>query len=171
MVGLIQQMLGPRPYVPIAHLPTEGFARATGIGHMGLVWPWFQVADPQPLVDSFGRDTGVIPALEVRAPRSDRDVALIVWSESAGGPSSAGDWATSVARMYREAVVVVNTPLRLNGAAGRLLRLDTSTESTWRVLVPRSATAVNMEVGVPRSHADAYWAQVESMLATWNWDR
>lgn len=81
MTGLFKQMFGSeRPYVLSQQLPTEGWAYVPGIGRMSLVWPWYDVPDPQQLVDSYGREVDISPQLELRAPRSDRDVVLIVLS-------------------------------------------------------------------------------------------
>jgi hypothetical protein len=66
--------------------------------------------------------------------------------------------------------IETNTPFALNGAMGRLVRVAASGQTTWRLIVPRQASVVQMETNVPSSHADAYWVQLESMLATWGWD-
>ena len=171
MAGLLKQLFGSdRPYVPSKRLPTDGWCQATGIGRMNVVWPWYEVQDPQPLVDNYGREVGVAPKLELHAPRSDRDVVLIVWSDSGGGFVVGSDWATSMSKMYPGARIELNSPLALNGALGRVARFNDQRETTWRVLIPRETSSIHMEVGVPSVHADAYWAQIETMLATWGWD-
>ncbi len=170
MAGLLQRILGlGQPYVPVQRLPTDGWCRADGIGRMNLVWPWFEVLDPQPLVDGYGRDVGVVPKLELRAPRSDNDAAVIVWVDTGGGFLVRSDWAPAVARLYPGARIEVNTPLALDRAVGRLTRLNDHKNTTWRVIVPRESITVQFEASVPSGHADAYWAQLESMLATWGW--
>ena len=171
MAGLIKQLFGSeRTYVPTQRVPTDGWCDAPGIGRMNIVWPWYEIPDPQPLVDGYGRDVGVAPNLELHAPRSDQDVVLIVWSDSGGGFVVGSDWAASVAKMYAGSRVEMNSPLALNGAMGRVVRLNDQRETTWRMLVPRESTAVHIEVSVPSVHADAYWAQIETMLATWGWN-
>lgn len=172
MAGLLKQLFGSdRPYVPTQRLPTDGWSQVRGIGRLNLVWPWWEVDDPAPLVDGYGREVGVVPQLELHAPRSDRDLVLIVWSEPGGGFVIGSDWAPSLAKLYGSgARLEVNSPILLNGAMGRLARLNDQNETTWRIIVPREATTVHVEVGAPSATAASYWAQIETMLATWGWD-
>lgn len=171
MAGLLRELFGGnRPHVPSQVLPTDGWCKVPGVARMSLVWPWYSVPDPQPLVDSYGREVGVSPTLELHGPRSDRDLVLIVWSEPGGGQVIGPEWAASVAHLYAGSKVEVNVPFALGGAVGRMVRIAEAAETTWRIIIPRHDLTVQLEVGVPRGHTDAYWAQLESMLATWGWE-
>ncbi len=170
MARLLKQMLGiDRPFVPSQHLRPDGWCDISGIGRMSLVWPWYAEADPQPLVDSYGRDAGTTPKLALRAPRSDRDLGLIVWSESTSGVVVGPEWGRSVLALYPGSRMEQNSVLNLASALGRMARVADQRDTTWRVVVPREMYVVHMEVSVPTVHADAYWIQVETMLSTWAW--
>jgi hypothetical protein len=170
VAGLLKHLFGERPSVPVQTLPTDGWCDVPGIARMSLVWPWYAVPDPEPLVDAYGRSVGVTPTLELHAPRTDSDVVLIVWSEQGGGFVVGSEWASSVARLYNGSRIEADRVLQLNGAMGRLARLSDGRQTRWRIIVPRADRTIHMETSVPAHHADAYWAQVESMLATWGWD-
>lgn len=171
MAGLLRQLFGGDDVlVPRQRLPVEGWAHARGVARLSLVWPWYVVEDPQPLVDTHGRDVGVAPALEIRAPRTDRDVVLILWAESGGGGAVAGaEWAASVARLHGGRVER-QSKIALNGAMGHYVRISAGPEVTWRVIVTRHESVMHLEASAPASDADAYWVQIETMLATWGWD-
>jgi hypothetical protein len=169
-VGLIRQLFGGNQiFVPRCTIPTDGWCQAPGVGRLNLVWPWYAVDEPLPLVDAFGRDLGITPAVELRAPRSDRDAVLILWAEPGGGGLVGPEWALSVARLH-QAALESNAAMALAGVQGRLARVVAGAEVTWRLIFPRQDSVVHVEVSAPRAHADAYWVQVESMLATWSWD-
>lgn len=170
MAGLLKQLFGERPYAPRLTLPTDGWCQIPGVARMSLVWPWFEESDPEPLVDSYGRSVGVTPTLELHAPRSDADVIFVVWSEQGGGFVVGSDWAASVAKMYPGGKLETNLALQLNGAMGRLARINDGRNTHWRVIVPRHERTIYMEMSAPSQHADGYWVLVESMLATWGWD-
>lgn len=171
MAGLLRQLLGTdRPMVPSRRLPTDGWCEAAGLGRMSLVWPWYQNPEPQQLVDDHGREISLQPSLEIRAPRSDGEVVLVVWSGAGGGIVVGPDWAKSMAKMYPGARIDLNAPFALDGAVGRVARFSDAATTTWRLLVPRESAGLHLEVSAPAQQADAYWAQIESMLATWGWD-
>lgn len=137
---------------------------------MDLVWPWYAIDIPQDLVDSHGREVGQTPKLEIRAPRSDQDALLVLWT-GPGQPNAAigREWAKSVARLY-QGNLVRETPIALGGALGYLAEVSAGGSTTWRIVMPRQDSTVTLEAGAPAAHAAAYWAQIESMLATWEWD-
>jgi hypothetical protein len=163
------RLFGERSQSPQALLPTDGWCEVTGVARMSLVWPWYSHPDPTPLVDSYGRTLGVAPLLELRAPRSDRDVVLLVWAEPGGGFTIGPDWGESVGKLYARGRIQSQNPILLGGLAGRVARVGHGSETTWRLIVPRPDDVVQLETTVPTAHADAYWAQIESMLATWGW--
>lgn len=169
-MGFFKQLFGgSRIFIPSEHLPTEGWCQAPGVMRMNLVWPWYAIENPEPLVDSFGRDVGVTPCVEARAPRSDRDAVLTVWSDPGGGLSVPASWVASVARMY-QGPMEASGPIAIGGATGHLVRIANGADANWRIVVPRTQVTIQIEVSVPRAHAESYWVQVESMLATWGWD-
>ncbi|MGQ0631631.1 MAG: hypothetical protein ACT4P1_11345 [Sporichthyaceae bacterium] len=176
MAGLLKQLFGggDRAIVPAQLLPLDGSCTVPGICRLSLVWPWFEVPDRLPLVDEFDRDVGVTPVLELTAPRSDDDVSLIMWVEAVAEPTGetvvGPEWGSSVTRAYPGSRVEVNAPIALNGAVGRLARVSNGTRTAWRVIVPRFNSTVLLDVSVPAAHADAYWVQIETMLATWGWE-
>jgi hypothetical protein len=170
VAGLLKQLFGEKPYAPMQTLPTDGWCQIPGIARMNLVWPWYSVPEPEALVDSYGRSVGVTPQLELHAPRSDHDIVWIVWSEQGGGFVVGSEWAASVVKMYSGGKVEANIALQLNGAMGRLARINDGRETHWRAIVPRHESAVHMEASAPSQYADAYWSHIETMLATWGWD-
>jgi hypothetical protein len=170
--GLLKQLLDARrTHHPVQALPTEGWCQGAGLGRMSLVWPWYAVDDPQPLVDAHGRDIGIRPAIEIRAPRTDCDLALIVWREPGGGIVSGAEWAAATARLHGGSLDRT-CPIAINGAMGHLarVRMPSGSDIVWRIIVPRDNATAHFEVSVPARHADAYWPQIDSMLATWGWD-
>lgn len=168
---MLKQFFGSaRTLMPSQRLPAEAWCEAAGLGRMSIVWPWYQIAEPQPLVDEHGRELAVRPALELRAPRSGEDLVLVIWSGTGEGIVVGPDWGRSVVRMYQGARIEVNAPFQIDGVVGRVARFGDSTSTTWRILVPRESAAFHLEITAPVEHAEAYWAQIESMLATWGWN-
>lgn len=170
MAGLLKQLIDAfRTVTPQRSLPTDGWCELSGIARMNVVWPWYAVDDSAELVDSYGRGVGVTPLVELHAPRTDSDAVLIAWSEPGSDLAVGTDWAMSLARLYHGRLEA-NSPISLAGLTGHLARVSHSQEMTWRVIVPRRSATVQISVTVPARHADAYWLQIESMLATWGWD-
>lgn len=169
-MGLFSQLFGARAFVPQQHLPTDGWCQANGVMRMSLVWPWYVVADRESLIDSYGRDAGVTPSVELHAPRSDRDASMIVWSDPSGGATEVPPtWAKAVARLY-QGPIQADSPISLGGQPGRMIRVANASQINWRIVIPRGTSVVQIEACAPAAHADAYWIQIESMLATWGWD-
>lgn len=170
MAGLVRQLFGgARTYVPKQSLAPDSWCSAPAVGRMSLVWPWSSVEDPAALRDLYGREVGVRPALALRAPRTDRDVSMTVWIEHGGAGVAGPDWAASVARAY-QGRLQSGARIALDGVTGHLARVTHGQDVTWRVIVPRFDRSVHIEMTAPLPHADAYWVQVESMLATWQWE-
>lgn len=167
MGRMLDALRGNRALVPTASLPTEAWCEAPGICRISVVWPWYAVPQPEPLVDNHGRPT-VTPAIEIRAPRTDGVVALAIWTDQGGGFVVGPAWAGSLMRMYGGRVEW-DTALALGGLMGRLVRLRTATDVVWRLLVPREHDTVTAELRVPHADADGYWPHLETMLSTWSW--
>ena len=136
---------------------------------MDTVWPWYSVDDPPELVDSYGRGVGVTPLVELHAPRTDNDAVLLAWIEPGSDLVAGTDWAMSVTRLY-QGRLEAHSPISLGGVPGYLARIAHVNDVTWRIIIPRRSATVQISAMAPASHADAYWLQIESMLATWGWN-